>query len=997
MATFALGLTTLCMAQSPSTPLRLAEYQKQEWHVEDGLPESNVRMIVQRQDGNLLLATFSGVSTFDGQSFQKLKMPNAATSNVDAVNAVLPGKNGDLWIGTDGAGVLHQTATESINISAAAGHQNERIRTMTFDRAGTLWIATQNGVQRYRNGQLETIPDVGIIGGDITTVFADDLHGGMYFVTSSGLFHWSNGVARHITVTDTLGAPSALYRDPQHKLWIGAMHGLLEVTAEPNNHEVQTVPRVTIPTQVTILVSDHENNLWIGTKNSGLWRWNAEGSSSWSTSDGLADNTVRTLYVDDEDNLWIGGLSGGLARWRNAPFAPLLATGFNPGYSATVFGDSRGDLWLGTWGQGLFRKHNGTIAHVDLPGMRNSTGIRAITEDIHHQIWVGTWFEGLYCFDGKRWTHHTVGLESLVNAVSVLHADPRGGLWVGTYTGLLYFADGLPEPQKGVTILPSKLVTDLLEDTDHSMLVATSAGLYRVRGETATAVAGMDHPYVLSLAKDSLGTVWAGTRVGGLERIVGNQAYPLPTDSGLPNLPIYNMVEGKQNHLLLGTSRGIIRVLTSQLNDVAQGKLRRVSAALFGKSDGMPSSDCSGPSRPSATRMSDGTMYFATNKGFVHTTAFTDSASLSPPVARILGWSFGTNANPEELQQGDRVVVNADEPDINFRFDAKRLGNPAQTEFRYRLAGYDTGWVTTRSRYARYRRVTPGTYTFEVQARIGGDEWVSPIASVSVWQQPHFYNTYTFYLLSGILVCGLGANFYTRRIRRIKGNMGIVLEERNRIARECHDSLMAGFAAISWQLDTTANTLSKEAPDVADAQHACDVARNMVSHCQAEARRIIWDLRDTDEVTGVLSQALSRAITSHYKRDTVETRMAVEGQEILLPPASVHHLVCIGQEAISNALRHGNPSSILVHLRYDESALKMIIHDDGKGFVMDRAGRRGHFGLLVMEERARKIGGKFNLQSTMNRGTEVTIDLPYAYIDPSKRPLDHQVIRWIGL
>jgi hypothetical protein len=149
-----------------------------------------------------------------------------------------------------------------------------------------------------------------------------------------------------------------------------------------------------------------------------------------------------------------------------------------------------------------------------------------------------------------------------------------------------------------------------------------------------------------------MGTVWAGTRIGGLMRVIGNQAIPLPAESGLPNLPVYNMVEGNQNHLLLGTSRGIIRVSTSQLNDVANGKIHRVSAALFGKLDGMPSSDCSGPSRPSSTRLADGTMFFATNKGFVHTTAFTDSASLAPPVARILGWSFGTDASAEGLQQG---------------------------------------------------------------------------------------------------------------------------------------------------------------------------------------------------------------------------------------------------------------------------------------------------------------------------------------------------------
>lgn len=996
MAALCACLAGVCAAQRSNPSLRLAEFQKQEWQVEDGLPESNVRMIAQRQDGALLLATFSGVSTFNGQNFQRLEMPNAAAMNVDAVNAVLPGRNGDLWIGTDGAGVIHQTETDAVNISAAAGHENERIRTMVMDHAGTLWIATQHGVQRYAGGRLQTLPDVGIIGGDLTCLFADDLHGGMYFVTSSGMFDWRDGVVRRVTLPGVADLPTAVYRDTGHKLWIGTMHGLLEVTGAVSDHELKTIQRISIPTQVTILTSDGQHDLWVGTKHSGLWRFNADGASSWSTKDGLADDTIRTLHVDDEDNLWIGGLSGGLARWRRAPFAPLTQAGFDPGYSAVTFADSRGDLWLGTWGRGLFRVHAGTVSAVTLPGMAISTGIRTMTEDARHRLWVGTWFDGLYCFDGVRWTHHTVGLESPVNAVSVLHADAHGGLWVGTYTGLRYFPDGDPAPAKGSTILPSKLVTDLMGDADGSILVATTTGLFRVRDGTPHAVDGFNHPYVLSLSKDSLGTVWAGSRLGSLARIEGNRAYPLPPDIGLPNVPVYNMLQDDDGHLWLGTSRGVVRVLASELNAVARGQSRRISSTLFGRQDGMASADCSGPSRPSATRLPDGTLYFATSKGFVHTTAFAEGASLSAPAARILGWTFGTNTGAEALLRGDRMEVAADETDVNFRFDAKRLGNPEQTEFRYRLAGYDSGWVTTRSRYARYRRVAPGTYTFEVQARTSGDDWASPIASLPVRQQPHLYNTYTFYLLVAILGSALAAHLYTRRIRRLKGNMGIVLEERNRIARECHDSLMAGFAAISWQLDSTVSRLGKQQHDTADVRESCEVARSMVTHCQAEARRIIWDLRDTDEVTGVLSQALSRAISSYEEHDTVRTSMAVEGDEILLPPASVHHLVCIAQEAVWNALRHATPKSILVFLRYDDKALRMMIHDDGKGFSRENANGSGHFGLLVMEERARKIGGRFYLQSVPNLGTEITIDLPYATLDQTKRA-DDQVVRWIGL
>ncbi|WP_263410257.1 sensor histidine kinase [Terriglobus tenax] len=997
LATFVCFVSAVLQAQPPVASIRLADYQKQEWQVEDGLPESNVRMVAQRSDGVLLLATFSGVSTFDGQNFQRLTMPNAATMNIDAVNAVLPGMHDDLWIGTDGAGVIHQTASGAVNISSAAGHENERIRTMCFDRDGTLWIATQYGIERYHHEKLETVSGTGIIGGDITTVFAEDLHGGMYFVTSAGLFHWIGGKLTRMATPAEYGEPVAVYRDRASHLWVGTMHAVLEVT-ERSGHEVSFTGRMRVPTQVTLLTSDRQNNLWIGTKGSGLFRWNAEGASGWSTKDGLPDDTVRTLFVDDEDNLWIGGLTGGLSRWRRAPFAMLQAPGFKPSYSAVAFGDSKGDLWLGTWGQGVFRQHDGVITAVNIPGMPIKTPIRTIAEDKHGRIWVGTWFDGIYSFNGETWNHHKLGIESPVNAVSVLHSDNSGGLWVGTYTGLRYFRNGIPSSSDGETYLPSKLITDLLEDKDGSMLAATSTGLYRISGGQTQMIRDVPHPYVLSLSSDSHGNVWAGSRTGGLSRILGDVAIPLPSDSGLPTMPVYNMLEDEHGHLWLGTSRGIVRLLAAELNDLSVGRISRISSVLFVKQDGMPSSDCSGPSRPSAALLPNGVLYFATSKGFARTTPFAESASITPPNAKIIGWTFGNDTGSESLVTGDRIIIDASESEVNFRFDAHRLSNPAQTEFRYRLTGYDSGWVTTHSRYARYRRIPPGTYTFEVQARVGGDPWMTPVAAISVRQKPHFYSTYTFYLLVAMIVFALGAHLYSRRIRRVKGNMGIVLEERNRIARECHDTLMAGFAAISWQLETASRTLEKESVSLTEARHACDMARSMVSHCQAEARRIIWDLRDTDEVTGVLSQALSKAISSHYKRDDVETRMAVEGREILLPPASVHHLVCIGQEAVSNALRHGQPKSILVHLRYDETALKMVIHDDGVGFPQDRTGtRRGHFGLLVMEERARKIGGRFYLESALNRGTEISVILPYDSPDPARRSSDPDVIRWIGL
>jgi signal transduction histidine kinase len=208
---------------------------------------------------------------------------------------------------------------------------------------------------------------------------------------------------------------------------------------------------------------------------------------------------------------------------------------------------------------------------------------------------------------------------------------------------------------------------------------------------------------------------------------------------------------------------------------------------------------------------------------------------------------------------------------------------------------------------------------------------------------------------------------------------------------------MAGFAAISWQLEATAKLFHDSGTESTPAAESCGLARSMVAHCQAEARRIIWDLRDSDEVTNVLSQALSRTLEAN-RRESVQTALDVEGQEVPLAPGCVHHLVCIGQEAVSNAIRHAQPSSIKIHLRYESDSLSMSICDDGIGFYASDTpvSGRGHFGIPVMEERARKLGGTLHVQTSLGGGTEVTVKISFNAMNLPVNQ-EHHVIRWIGI
>jgi signal transduction histidine kinase len=261
-----------------------------------------------------------------------------------------------------------------------------------------------------------------------------------------------------------------------------------------------------------------------------------------------------------------------------------------------------------------------------------------------------------------------------------------------------------------------------------------------------------------------------------------------------------------------------------------------------------------------------------------------------------------------------------------------------------------------------------------------------------------FYETWYCYL--GVLFIGitLPAHLFRRHLMKMKGDIGIVLEERSRIARECHDTLMAGFAAISWQLEATAKLFRDSGLEGTPAANSSELARSMVVHCQAEARRIIWDLRETDEITNILSQALARLLAATQVQRTIETALEVEGEEVPLAPACVHHLVCISQEAVTNAIRHASPAHIRVHLRFDSDALLLSIRDDGHGYQPPTraASRYGHFGIAVMQERTHKIGGEFRIQKASGSGTEVSVHLPFNSMQQPANQGQH-VIRWIGI
>ena len=987
----------LLLALSPclravSATVQLSEYQKQEWQVEDGLPQSELRAITQVPGGRLLIATYGGVASFDGLRFTPIHVDSKDPAASEAVNALLVSRSGDLWIGTDDRGIIRQTAGTAINVSEQAGFYQERIRGLFEDSAGIIWAATHDGIERITvhggTQSVELLKELGQVSGDIIVPFAEDGQGGLFILTSDGLFHLTaRGMHKHLLEHHELhhiltGDAVAIYHDRRGVLWVGLRDGLVRLrpssartSAKAGEQYTQEVVRG-FNSEVTTLVGDYQGNMWVGTFNHGLCRVSGAGDSGtriscWSTKDGLADDSVRSLYEDDEHNLWVGLVSGGLTRWRIATMIPLRdePRELRQVGSAAILKDHSGSLWIGTWGNGLFRLKGGRFLPEALPG--NSAAIRTLAEDASGNVWIGTWFNGLFRYNGAGFQHFLLGRESLTDAVSALLSDKRGGLWVGTYTGLLHFRDGVPARNKGTLLLRDRLITCLAQNDDGAILVGTSTGLYRVLGDDVRMVEGLSHPYVLSISIDNARNVWVGTKGGGLDWLKGDHAVHLGAISGIADYTIFSVLDDGKGFLWMGTSHGIVRVQGLQLEELAEQKRKTLDYVLLGKADGMPSSECVGVAQPSSTRMKDGSLWFGTAKGLVHHDPEGGALPAAQP-AQLTGAILGNTS----VDATDKLELSPGLEDLVFQFNSQNLANPGQMEFRYKLDGYDRDWTVTRFRAAHYRQLPPGHYRFLVDARNAGSAWNDKIASTAVHQQPYFYQAWWFYAFLCVLAAAAAVRLFRWRLTRAKGELGVVLEERNRIAREWHDTLMAGFAAISWQMETTARLIGSETNPAAKA---CELARNMVRHCQTEARRILWDLRENEEATGPLSSALSNALTPLSAKEGVDMRLQVEGHEVVLAPGCVHHLVCIGQEAVTNALRHAVPNSIFVHLQYHADWLSLSVRDDGCGFrASDKlAALHGHFGIPVMEERARKLGGSLRVETSAGNGTEILVHVPF--------------------
>ncbi len=312
---------------------------------------------------------------------------------------------------------------------------------------------------------------------------------------------------------------------------------------------------------------------------------------------------------------------------------------------------------------------------------------------------------------------------------------------------------------------------------------------------------------------------------------------------------------------------------------------------------------------------------------------------------------------------------------LDVQFAARALTSPSAIRFRYRLDGFDTEWVEAGPRrHASYTNLPPGAYRFNLMATNTDGTWPAQPTLWTFSVQPMFYQTRTFLALTVLATLGIVALVWRLHLKRVRNEMSILLAERARLAREIHDTLLQGLFGVALRCDAIAAEAEATSPQI--QSHLLDLRRGVEQYVR-EARQSILGLRSPT----LDSLGLADALRTTGERLTAGTQMTfafeVVGRARRCPAVAEEHLLRIGQEAITNAVRHARAATVGATLRYSSDGIQLKVSDSGQGFDVGTACGNNGLGLENIRERAAAAGGIVHIHSQAGRGTHVEVKVPY--------------------
>ena len=932
----------------------------QAWSSENGLPQNSVHQILQTHDGYLWIATEGGIARFNGIQFTVFNQENDPAFTSNDTCCLAEDRKGNLWIGTSD-GLLEYLGGTFRRYTTGEGLPSSVVSSLAPTSDGFVLALTSGGLAKY-DGQRFTPP------GFSASALGSGPDYNICLATAAGLFSYNKEHLRAKPIPDLPTEPiEGLGSLQDGSQWVRTRTALL--LWSQGRLRIWRTRRELPGTRVQAFFADARGTFWVGT-DQGLVALSSKPTADNSRLEiqpALGATSILAIFEDREHNLWVGSDTTGLHVLREQKFRTLPLISGYPITAVTQTAD--GTVWLGSKDEGLFGYKNGQTRHLSTKNGLISDVILTLAADQDGSLWVGT-PDGLNHLRGEKIESYTSADGLPDDFIRSLFADRDGSLWVGTRRGLAHRQSAHFTILSRADGLKSDLIGAMLRSSSNDLWVGTLDGLVRIRDDKLTIFTktqGLSSDVITSLLEDANHTLWVGTKDGGLSHSSANDFSPVVAQ----NLPreIDAILEDARGYLWLTSNRGVMRVLASELTACGEASGCNPHVATYGSSDGMPSEETSSSGHPSAWKDADGYLWFATRKGVAIVNPTDLRENHTPPSVVI---ERVTVDDTELKGTGTEITIPPGHVRYSFEYAGLSYVSPSRVRYRYMLEGFDKQWTQAGSRRnAYYTNLPPRHYRFRVQAATEDGIWNEPGAEIAFVIKPPFYRTLWFSGFVTLLLAGIVFAVYTMRVRAIRSQFNAILAERNRIAREIHDTLAQGFVGVSVQLELTAHLLAQS--QVLEASQQVDRTRDLVREGLADARRSIWDLRAADTQTTLpmrLTRLGEQSATERLKAD-----VDIGGTYRALSANIENEVFRIVQEALANVVRHSAATRVALGLRYHPNELTVTVSDNGSGFHATDTTllAKGHFGLQGMRERANQIGGRLNVKSSPDSGTTVTL------------------------
>jgi signal transduction histidine kinase/ligand-binding sensor domain-containing protein len=940
------------------------QYTRTVWKVQDGLPEDTVQALAETSDGYLWIGTTGGLTRFDGTRFVLYGMSEPHSTGVNSVFCLEPSRDGGLWIGTEGGGLLHLLKGQVRTYGAADGLTDSFVRSVLEDQRGVVWVGTDNGLFQVKDDKIQRVEMPAGMGPLAVHAISEDRQNRIWI-----------GGSRLLSITDGrrlfYGLPGryssnrvkTVLETKDSTVWVGTVSGLERLVGQ----KFERVPEIT--GTVRTLKQTSDGTLWIGTIGNGLWTYKDGIFLRLKTL--LPDNTVLKIFEDDSRQVWLG-LQDGLVRLGRTPVREVPLPGGSDADFETISGNGDSSLW--GVASGVYMIRDGVARPYQFKGMPNVM-VRNIFRDREGDLWVGTDGSGVYRIAAHGVMHYSSPHELTNNFIRAFLESRRGDMWIATDEGLSRLTTQGVEHFSMKDGLAYFSTRSLLEDDAGDIWIGTDQGLShwhqgKFVNDAATEV--LRHEKVWSSYEDPMHTLWFGTRDHGLFRYQHGHIAQFTTAQGLASNSIYQILEDPQRRFWLSGPNTISSLDERQMHNEMIAN-EHLSVSLYTMPYGAEDAQMYGGRQPSGYLDPNGSVWFPSNKGVMHVEL---DDPITPVVPRLV--LEGVSLDGRNLPVESTVRLPSEMKRLEFHYASLSLRPQEGLRYQYRLEGFDKDWVYAgTSLTASYTNLPAGDYRFRVAVFDVANPALMTEISVGVQRAQVFWLTSWFITLCAAALVLAAFGIYRLRMHQVRLRFRAVLDERTRLAREMHDTLIQGCTSVSALLEGVASLQTKNHEVQEDLlRHARAQVRTTID----EARHAVWDLRQEEGTALELSTSVKAIAAQTTMESGMAVRCSVEGEAFSVPGAVSREFLMVVREAVYNSVLHGNARHIDIQICYEHERLALVVADDGLGFDTAKAPAEGHYGITGMRERMERVGGVLDIRSAAHSGTRVELTVGRAVL-----------------